>query len=118
MSGFIASTKTNGPRRRGLSLLELLAVVVVLATIALLVVPRAGVNIDTAKQKANAMNIAVINSTVERYYLVNNTFPTTVDDLHDPDFFPDGAPVNPVTGAKYVLNPTTHRVQTGGGGGK
>ena len=59
--------KTN--KRRGFSLLELLAVVTILGIIAVVVVPRISISSTTAKQKADAQNKSEINSAVERWYL-------------------------------------------------
>ncbi len=104
---------------RGFSLLELLAVVAILGVIAALIVPRVTTSTDTAKEKVDAHNRGVINAAVERYYLIEGSWPAL--DLNgigsDPDYFPDGIPTNPKNGAAYTLNATTHRVVVSGGGG-
>ena len=54
-------------RRKGFSLMELLAVVTILGIIAAIIVPRVTVSSDTAKQKVDAHNQATINAAVERW---------------------------------------------------
>ena len=65
------------------------------------------------------MNRAQINAAVERWYLDKGSWPlNNLSDIGaDPNYFPDGIPPNPETGAAYMLNATTHRVIVGGGGG-
>jgi prepilin-type N-terminal cleavage/methylation domain-containing protein len=105
----------SGKKRRtrsGFSLLELLAVVTILGIIAAIIVPRVTVSSANAKQKVRDHHKATINSAVERYYIDNNAWPA--DDLNDiaanASYFPDGIPVDPVSGSPYTLNSTTHRV--------
>ena len=104
------TTKTM--KRRGFSLLELLAVVTILGIIAAIVVPRITSSADVAKSKANDHNRATINSAVERYYINENAWPANdLSDIGaDVNYFPDGLPTNPVDGSAYTLNATTHRV--------
>ncbi len=104
--------KVRNGKRTGFSLMELLAVVTILGIIAAIIVPRVTVSSDTAKQKVNAHNKATINAAVERWYIDNGSWPATdLSDIGaDIDYFPDGVPVNPVSGGAYSLNGTTHRV--------
>lgn len=99
-------------RRRGFSLLELLAVVTILGVIASVVIPRITSSKVAAQAEVNKQNIAEINSAVERWYFENGDWPE--DDLtdiaKDLNYFPEGIPVNPVTGNVYQLDATTHRV--------
>ena len=103
---------TKNRRRRGFSLLELLAVVTILGIIAAIVVPRITTSSDVAKQKTNEHNKATINAAVERYYINENNWPANdLSDIGaDVDYFPDGIPTNPVDASAYTLNATTHRV--------
>ncbi len=100
-------------KRRGFSLMELLAVVTILGIIAAIIVPRVTVSSDTAKSKVNAHNKATINAAVERWYIEKGAWPATnmADIGADANYFPDGIPTNPVNGSAYTLNATTHRVQ-------
>ena len=97
----------------GFSLLELLAVVTILGIIAVVVIPRITVSAGTAKTNANSQNIAEINSAVERWYFEKGTWPAAdLSDIgKDSNYFPEGVPKNPVSGAAYTLDGTTHRAQ-------
>lgn len=98
--------------KSGFSLLELLAVVTILGIIAAIIIPRVGVSSSNAKQKVREHHIATINSAVERYYIDTNNWPANnlADIAADPNYFPEGLPVDPITGGAYSLNATTHRV--------
>lgn len=104
----------NAPvrKRRGFSLMELLAVVTILGIIAAIIVPRVAVSSDTAKQKVDAHNKATINAAVERWYIEKGTWPANdlSDIAADLDYFPNGIPTNPIDGSAYTLDSTTHRV--------
>jgi prepilin-type N-terminal cleavage/methylation domain-containing protein len=102
----------NNSRKPGFSLLELLAVVTILGIIALVVVPRLSVSSTLARQKADAQNKAEINLAVERWYFEKGTWPAVnLSDIGaDTNFFPNGLPTNPMSGAAYRLNTTTYRV--------
>jgi prepilin-type N-terminal cleavage/methylation domain-containing protein len=91
--------------RPGFSLMELLAVVTILGVIAAIVVPRVAASSDAAKQKTCAYNCGHIHSAVERYRDATGSWPSA--DLHELnvlDYFPDGIPVCPVSGAVYTLD--------------
>ena len=106
------SHPTAPNRRRAFSLMELLAVVTVLGIIAALVLPRVISSSDTAKEKCCLHNRTEIDITVERYYIHEGTWPAdNLSDIGaDVDYFPDGLPTCPVSGAAYRLDPTSHRV--------
>lgn len=97
---------------RGFSLLELLAVVTILGIIAAIIVPRVTVSSDTAKERVRDHHKATINAAVERWYLDKNSWPANnLSNIGaDVNYFPEGIPVNPVSGVTYRLNSTTHRV--------
>lgn len=99
-------------RRPAFSLMELIAVVVILGILAALVLPRLMSSSDSAKENTCAHNRAEINITVERYYMHTGNWPA--DDLSDIaldlEYFPDGVPTCPVSGANYRLDSATHRV--------
>jgi prepilin-type N-terminal cleavage/methylation domain-containing protein len=96
-------------RKRGFSLLELLAVVTIMGILAVVVVPRIGVHTNKAKRDCCHQYKADINAAIERYWMENNAFPKSVDDLH-PDYYPAELPVCPVTGAGYTIDQTIGRV--------
>ncbi len=96
-------------RRSAFSLLELLAVVVILGIIAMVVIPRINFSAATARENSCFQNKAEINGAVERYFFDNGVLPTLVQ-LDDPTYFPDGLPVCPETNAAYTLDGVTGRV--------
>jgi prepilin-type N-terminal cleavage/methylation domain-containing protein len=98
--------------RRGFSLMELLAVVVILGIIAALIVPRVAQSSDAAKEKCCLHNRAEINITTEQYYIHNGVWPASnLSDVGaNVNYFPDGLPACPVSGQPYRLDPATHRV--------
>jgi general secretion pathway protein G len=99
-------------QRRGLSLIEWLAVVTILGIIAAIIVPRVSVSSDTAKSEVNLHNKVTVNSAVERWYVERGTWPANnLSDISaDLNYFPSGLPINPVDGSAYTLNATSHRV--------
>ena len=97
-------------RRSGFSLLELLAVVVILGIIALVIVPRISFSSVTAKENACFQNKAELNSAVERYYFENGALPAALADINTPTYFPDGVPNCPTSGNAYSLSAVTGRV--------
>jgi general secretion pathway protein G len=98
-------------RRRGFSLMELLAVVTILGVIAAIIVPRVTVSSDMAKAKVDLHNRGTINSAVERYYIEKGSWPSAdLNELDTVEYFPDGIPLNPTDDSSYTLNATTHRV--------
>ena len=104
------STKSNH-RRQAFPSMELLAVVTILGVIASNVIPRVTSSADTAKAKVNAHNMGTINAAVERYYIENGSWPSSdLNELDVVNYFPDGLPVNPVSGSAYTLNATSHRL--------
>lgn len=99
-------------KKRGFSLLELLAVVTILGIIAAIIVPRITASSATAKTKVRDHHKATINAAVERFYIDMNRWPANnLSDIGgNVNYFPDGMPRNPVDNSAYTLNATTHRV--------
>ena len=101
-------------RKKAFTLIEILAVVVILGVLAVMVVPRVLASSQTAKVNACYHNKAAINTSVEKWYFDKGTWP--VDALTDigvdNDFFPDGIPVCPVDGSVYALDAVSgnHRI--------
>lgn len=106
-------------QRSGFSLMEMLAVVIILGTLALMIIPRLGGSTNNTRKAADAANRAHINSQVERWYFEKGTWPENdLSDIKaDPEYFPEGIPQNPLNGWNYSLNATTHRVIITGSSG-
>ena len=96
--------------KKGFTLVELLIVVLILAALAAIAVPRIGASAATAKTRACDTNIDLLNQQLEIYYANVGTALTTgnLDTLtDDEDYFPDGAPVCP-WGTAYVIGSNDH----------
>ncbi|QDV44227.1 Type II secretion system protein G precursor [Stieleria neptunia] len=104
--------RTRHVKRSGFSLLELLAVVTILAVIAAVVVPRISSSKVAAQQEVNKQNMAEINAAVERWYFQKGSYPqlNLSDIAADVNYFPEGIPKNPVDNSSYQLDAATHRV--------
>ncbi len=104
--------RTPSRKRRGFSLLELLAVVTIMGVIAAVVIPRISSSKRSAQEKVNQQNIAEINTAIERWYFEEGDWPNDLEGIGaDADYFPEGLPVNPLTEKPYVLDTSTHRVK-------
>lgn len=89
-------------KRKGVTLIELLIVVLILAALSAIAVPRISQSATNAKAKACMTNIDILNSSIELYNAENGAYPpllTTV--TNDTSLFPDGAPKCPINDAAY-----------------
>jgi len=98
----------------GVTLIELLIVVLILGALAAIAVPRLTQSSDAAKQNACATNIDIINSQIEMYAADNDgVYPATLTGITNSiTYFPDGAPKCPVTDANYPDVLINHRVDS------
>ncbi|MBA2113910.1 type II secretion system protein [Bremerella alba] len=102
-------TKWNR-KPHGFSLLELLAVIVILGIIAAIVVPRLSTSSALSKQRVNEHNIATLNAAVERYFVNEGSWPTALADIGT-DYLPNGVPAVPTDSKlSYTIDGKTHRV--------
>ena len=101
------------PTRRGVTIIELVAVALILGILSVYIAPRILTTSSDAKSRVNEHNKNQINSAVERYTLNEGNQPTTIDDLDHPNYLPDGIPSNPVNGVPYTLDPGTNRADDG-----
>jgi prepilin-type N-terminal cleavage/methylation domain-containing protein len=107
--------RMSGTHRRAFSLVELLLVVLILAALAAIAVPRMVASSAEAKTTACHTNVDLINTAIELYLVKSGTAASAFDAaaltalLANTDYFPDGAPVCPY-GTAYVLTATTHHV--------
>ncbi|WP_339059939.1 prepilin-type N-terminal cleavage/methylation domain-containing protein [Tepidibacillus marianensis] len=62
--------------QRGVTLIELLAVIVIIGIIAAVAVPAVLSQIDSSRIASDTSNIAIINDALQRYYANNGTYPT------------------------------------------
>ena len=92
-------------KRKGITLIELLIVVIILGALAALAIPRISTSATTAKQNTCDTNIDVINSQMEVYFAEHGSYPAIDDLFADANYFPEGAPICAVDAADtYSLN--------------
>ena len=102
-------------KRKGVTLVELLIVVLILAALSAIAIPRITQSATNAKKKACLTNIDVINSSIELYNAENGSYPTDLTVItNSTDYFPDGEPLCPVTEKAYSKTLVNNRVDTTG----
>jgi prepilin-type N-terminal cleavage/methylation domain-containing protein len=101
----IMGNKNAETEREGFTLVELMIVVLILGALAAIAIPRIKGGAATAKANACKTNIDMINSQIELYYQKTGYWPENLKKVtKDTDYFPDGEPRCPVTGAVYPNN--------------
>ena len=98
-------------KRKGVTLIELLIVVLILAALSAIAVPRISQSATNAKSKACLTNLDILNSSIELYNAENSAYPTDLTTVTgDTALFPDGAPTCPITDAVYTATLVNNRV--------
>src|SRR5215212_835783 len=94
------------------SLMELMAVLVILGILAAVIVPRLSAHQDSAKKSTCYANKADIELQVKLWKRNKSTYPAAnLSDIGaDTSYFPGALPVCPVDGTSYTINTTTGRV--------
>jgi len=102
-------------KRKGVTLIELLIVVLILAALSAIAIPRISQSATKAKSKACETNIDILNSSIELYNAEEGAYPATLSVITgNTDYFPDGAPTCPVTGVVYTDTLSNNRVNNSG----
>ena len=97
---------------RGFTLVELLIVVLILAALATIAVPRIIGAADSAKINACKANVKIINRQIELYEANTGSWPKKLENVTENlDYFPDGPPQCPF-GEKYKMRKEEHRIAT------
>lgn len=101
--------------KKGFTLIEVLLVVLILAVLASIVIPRIAESAGDAKKAKCDVNTANLISALERYCIKNSgAYPAADADfqsdiLNSTTYFPHGAPVCPFSVA-YVFVPATDTI--------
>ncbi len=99
-------------KREGVTLIELLIVVLILAALSAIAIPRISQSAQNAKANACETNVDVMNSAIEMYNADNDGYPKKLDDVvKDLEYFPDGPPECPLDD-KYNMDDSTYRVSS------
>ena len=89
-------------KRMGVTLIELLIVVLILAALAAIAIPRISQSAQNSKLNACTTNVDVLNSAIEMYNADNSAYPATLSVVSGSvTYFPDGAPTCPITTNVY-----------------
>jgi len=84
-------------RRKGFTLIEMLIVIVVIAILALIVIPRLMNAADRARGATYRSNLAMMQTALEQFHADCGVYPATLTDLY----------ATAVTGATYNVSTTT-----------
>ncbi|MBN1816025.1 MAG: prepilin-type N-terminal cleavage/methylation domain-containing protein [Sedimentisphaerales bacterium] len=101
--------------QKGITFTELLIVIVLLAVLGMVAVPRISRSAQNAKQNTCDTNVSVVNAAVEMYAREHNSqYPADTNDLTskillNTQYFPEGVPSCPL-GGTYLMDPETRRV--------
>lgn len=96
---------------KAVTLIELLIVVLILAALSAIAIPRIAESANTAKANVCMTNVDVINTQIELYMAQENDLSPVLSDVTgDTNYFPEGALTCPL-GDAYVFNGATCRVQ-------
>ena len=90
-------------KNKGVTLIELLIVVIILGVLAAIAIPRMSTSAYNAKKYACYTNVDILNTQLEMYAADGDgSYPDALSDLTaDANYFPDGAPVCAFDSAAY-----------------
>lgn len=83
-------------RQRGFTLVELLVVLAIIATLLSLAVPRYSGSVDKAKESVLRENLATLREAIDKHYGDTGKYPATLDDLVIKHYV-RRIPVDPIT---------------------
>ena len=99
--------RTASNRAAGFTLVELMVVMVLIAILLTIAVPRYFGTVDNGKNSVQRQNIAAIRDAIDKYYGDQGKYPATLDDLVDKHYLRE-IPVDPLTDHRdWVVVPPT-----------
>lgn len=99
-------------KHKGFTLIEMLVVIVVLAALLAIALPRFFTAIEDARTRSCAANIRQIDTAIELCNAHEGAYPAAIADL-SPDYLPDGIPICPMAGPAYVIDANNRCDRTG-----
>ncbi|WP_201450025.1 type II secretion system protein [Hydrogenophaga sp. PBL-H3] len=99
-------------RPRGFTLIELMVVMAIVATLLTIVTPRYFAHLEHAKETALRQTLAVTRDAIDKYLADNDRYPATLDELVDKRYL-RSLPTDPITDRNdtWTLLPPPSRLQ-------
>ncbi len=89
-------------KQKGVTLIELLIVVLILAVLSAIAIPRVSQSSHSAEAKVCRKNIRLINRSIEMYWVKTGSYPANLQDVTvNPAYYPEGEPTCPITKNTY-----------------
>ncbi|MBX6393396.1 MAG: type II secretion system protein [Burkholderiales bacterium] len=89
-------TETFARMRRGFTLVELLIVMAIIATLLTIALPRYFGSVDKSKEVALKQSLAVMRDALDKYYADHAKYPDSLEELVEKRYL-RGMPVDPIT---------------------
>lgn len=86
-------------RARGFTLIELMVVMAIIATLLTLVTPRYFAHLDRARETALRETLAITRDAIDKFHADNDRYPTTLAELVDKRYL-RSLPTDPMTQSK------------------
>lgn len=100
--------------KKGFTLVELLVVLTILATLLTIAAPRYFTSIQKSQETTLRQNLAVLRETIDKYYGDRGAYPETLDDLVTMRYL-RSVPVDPITGSNttWIIVPPPEETAKG-----
>jgi general secretion pathway protein G len=86
-------------RSKGFTLIELMVVMVIIATLLSIVAPRYFKHLDRTKETALHQSLNVVRDAIDKYHADKDKYPATLDELVEKRYLRQ-VPVDPISGSK------------------